>query len=221
MAEPMRVGFFVSGQGQLFRDAADVSDRLGISPTLVVAETKAAPDLEEFCGGRGIPFERLDPHDRSTFDRRVATLAIEARLDLLCLTFDRIVSAGLVAHYRGRIVNVHPALLPSFPGPNALVRAAGSGARFAGATIHEVTEEVDAGPIVAQCVVGLCREDTAEAVGRRIYVLLRPMFLQVLAWYATSRVTHDDQGRAWIRDAVYGELPTSPTVEEAFKPAAT
>ena len=63
---------------------------------------------------------------------------------------------------------------------------------------------------------GVRRQDSAESVGRRLFGPLRLMFLQVLAWYAVGRVTRDEQGRIWIRDGVYGELPTSPAPEDSF-----
>ena len=216
MGEGFRTGFFISGQGRLFRAAANARARLGITPSLVVAESGAAADLEDFCARRRIPFERLEPSDRRAFDHNLTRLAVDGRLDLLCLTFARILPDDLVGHYRRRIINVHPALLPSFPGINALGRAVTSGARFSGATIHEVTEAVDAGPIVAQCLLGIRRHETGDAFGQRLFIILRLMFLQVLAWYGAGRVVHDDQGQVWIRNAVYGELPISPAVELDF-----
>ena len=216
MSDARRVGFCVSGEGRLFRAAASQRERLGITPTLVIAEAKAASDLEDFCSARQIPFHRLDPRDRSGFDRQVTRLCIEARLDLLCLSFDRVLSPELVAHYRGRILNVHMGLLPAFKGMNALRQATQAGARFAGATIHEVTADLDGGAIVAQCLVGVRRQETEDSLGGRLFGPLRLMFLQVLSWYAAGRVMKDEQGRVWIKDAVYGELPISPAVEAAF-----
>lgn len=216
MPEAMRVGFCVSGEGRLFRAAVSHAERLGITPTLVIAEGKALSDLEDFCLTRQIPLHRLNPGDRARFDQAVTSLSIDARLDLLCLTFDRILAPALVAHYRGRIINVHPALLPAFKGTNALGQATNAGARFAGATIHEVNDDVDGGPIIAQCVLGVRRQETPESLGRRLFGPLRLMFLQVLSWYAAGRVTRDAQGRVWIKDGVYGELPISPAIEDAF-----
>jgi phosphoribosylglycinamide formyltransferase-1 len=111
---------------------------------------------------------------------------------------------------------VHMAQLPSFPGMHGLAQTLAGHARFAGATIHEVDEQVDHGSIIAQCITGVRAGDTPETLGRRLYRPLRLMYLQVLAWYAAHRVFHDEQGRVWIRDAVYGELPISPAVEQGF-----
>jgi phosphoribosylglycinamide formyltransferase-1 len=216
MNTPLRVAFCVSGGGRLFRAAANQAGRLGIKPVQVIAETKADAELDSFCAARSIPLHRLEPKPRAEFDRKLTSLCLEAELDLLCLSFDKILPPELVRRYPGRIINVHPALLPAFKGMNALDQAVDFGARFSGATIHEVKEEVDSGAIIAQCVLGLRRRESAEAFGRRLFGNLRLMFLQVLAWYAAGRVAKDDQGRIWIQEAIYGEFPISPAVEQAF-----
>ena len=216
MSAVTRVGFCVSGNGHLFRAAACQAERLGIKPALVIAEARAASDLDEFCAARRIPFHRLDAGDRSAFDQQVDRLCIEAKLDLLALTFDRILSPELVAHYRGRIINVHVGLLPAFKGMNALEQATNAGVRFAGATIHEVTDDLDGGAVIAQCLIGVRRQESADSLGRRLFGSLRLMFLQVLAWYAAGRVETDAQGRVWVKGAVYGELPISPAIEDGF-----
>ena len=111
------------------------------------------------------------------------------------------------------MINVHPGLLPSFDGKNALERAEIHGVRFAGATIHEVTEEVDAGPIISQCVVSLGFNEKFNNFGLRIYKHLEPMFLQTIKWYANGRIYKDEIGRIWVRNASYGTFPISPSIE--------
>jgi len=146
----------------------------------------------------------------------ITDVCIGADLDLLCLTFDRIIDPELVAHYSTRIINVHMGLLPAFEGLNALARAVSSGVRFVGATIHEVTNNVDRGPIIAQCVMGLKECETTDAAGARLFGLIRPMYLQVISWYRNGRVTHGGAGWVQIRDGKYGDLPISPAVENEF-----
>jgi len=215
-ARQFRVGFCISGGGRLFRAAVHHAAQIGIVPALVVAETKSDPSLAEFCASKSIDYKSLNPKNRLEFDEHITRLCAVANLDLLCLTFDRLIPAGLVRHYRHRIINVHMGLLPAFKGMHALNAAIESGVRFAGATIHEVDELMDNGAVIAQCAVGVRREDTNETIGSRMFVYLRPMFLQVLRWYSTGRVTRDDKGRIWIVDGIYGELPISPSLEDAF-----
>ncbi|HEX9985179.1 MAG TPA: formyltransferase family protein [Thermoanaerobaculia bacterium] len=210
MPEPFRVGFCVSGNGLLFRAAVTRATELGIVPSLLIARPKAAADLEAFCETHGVPMTRLPILTREAFDAQLTDLCLGSPLDLLALTFDRIIPPAVVAHYARRMINVHPSLLPAFPGTNGLVDTLASGARFGGATIHEVVDAVDAGPIVAQAVVPTIPGESPEEFGRRMYALLEPMFLQVLRWYAERRVEHDSDGRVVVRGARYGVLPVSP-----------
>lgn len=143
-------------------------------------------------------------------------VCIQADLDLLSLTFDKLIPQELVDHYRHRIMNVHPALLPAFKGRHAFEQALSAGACFTGATIHEVDETMDGGPIIAQCVLALRRHETHSQLGARLFGMLRLMYLQVLKWFRDDRVYHDADGRVWVRDAFYGELPVCPAIEEAF-----
>ncbi len=212
-----RVGFCVSGGGHLFRAAAANADQLIVVPALVVLDAHAQQDLEGFCRDRKIRCVRL-PQGLPTelFNEKITSLCADADLDLLCLTFDRILPPELVNQYRGRIINVHMGLLPAFKGRNALQRSISSNVRYAGATIHEVDDQVDHGAQVAQCIVGIRRNETAEQLGSRLFNMLRLMFLQVIAWYSCGRVFKDDGGRVWVRDAVYGEIPISPSIEMDF-----
>lgn len=203
----MKVAFCVSGRGSLFRAAVLRGD---VEPALLVTETKSSADLDAFAREHGITHARLDPTPRDAFDLDLTRVLIDARVDLIALTFDRILPADLVRHYERRIINVHPALLPSFAGMRGMERTLESGARFGGATIHEVIDAVDAGPIVAQCVLATIPGESMEDYGKRMYALLEPMFLDVLRWYAEGRVGHDDAGRVVVRGATYGTLPVSP-----------
>jgi folate-dependent phosphoribosylglycinamide formyltransferase PurN len=212
-----RVGFCVSGTGRLFRAATILSEQMDVSPALAVLDTDADPALDEFCDAHDVTCSRLvATASRRQLDEQLTETLLAASVDLLCLTFDRILLPEVVNSYPGRIVNVHMALLPSFRGLNALERAVRANVRYAGATIHEVVEDVDRGPIVAQCLVGSVPGDDASSIGRRLYGFLRQMYLQVIVWYREGRVFKDDEGRVWVSDALYGQFPISPAVERAF-----
>lgn len=215
MSHKYRVGFAVSGRGHLFRSAVLQRDTLGITPTILVVEERSPRDLDHFCTQHGVRCIRL-PTNRAALQERIYEACVAADLDLLCLTFDKIIQPELVSHYRERIVNVHMSLLPAFPGRDGLAQTLHGGVRYAGATIHEVDEEVDHGAIIAQCITGIRSNDTVNSLGARLFGLLRLMYLQVIAWYASGRVFKDDHGKIMVRDAVYGEFPISPAVELAF-----
>ncbi|HKS25567.1 MAG TPA: formyltransferase family protein [Thermoanaerobaculia bacterium] len=213
----IRAGFCVSGHGSLFRAAVRRHAETGAEPALLVLETKSAGDLEDFAAANGVPSVRLDPRDRGAFDAELARHLGEARLDLVVLTFDRILPPAIVAAFPQRIVNVHPSLLPAFAGNRGIERTLESGVRIGGATIHEVVDAVDAGAVIAQAALAIAPDDTPQSYGARLYALLEPMFLQVLRWYAEGRVSRDGRGRLTVRGARYDALPVVPALE-AFAP---
>lgn len=209
----LRVAFCISGQGRLARSALACHAALGFEPALVLADEKADPSLEPFARDGGAPFVRLDVRDRPRFDRDLEAACVHAAPDLIVLTFDKLVPATLVARFPHAIVNVHLSLLPAFRGFGALRAALQAGVKLAGATLHLVGTDVDGGPIITQGVVPVRSDDTPDTLGTRVYARLLPMYLQVLAWYATGRVWHDTAGRVWIRDADYGDFLTCPAIE--------
>jgi phosphoribosylglycinamide formyltransferase-1 len=213
-----RVGFCVSGGGHLARAALARREALGLEPVVVIGEAGTKKEVGEAAEQASAKWFRVDSSDRGEFDRRVTEILIEARLDLLCLTFDKLVPPAVVEHYAPRILNVHMSLLPAFAGLHGLQRTVGAGVRFGGATIHELGRGTDDGPIVAQCIVGVRPGESEQTLGSRLYPQLEAMFLQVLRWYAEDRIERDTAGRVWVRDAVYGELPVSPSVERPFLP---
>lgn len=217
MSTAFPVGFCVSGKGRLFRSAAVHAESLGIEPAVVIADSRADDSLEDFCACRSIPLYRIPSLPRAEFNRELDRALGTKSLSLVALTFDKIVPPETVARFDGRMINLHPGLLPSFAGMDALGQAIAGGVRYAGATMHEVDETVDGGPIIAQCVTSIRRGESPADLGRRLFPLMRLMYLQVIAWYAEGRVEHDEFRRVWIRDAVYGELPISPAIERAFE----
>lgn len=212
-----RVGFCVSGKGNLFASAVKHKDTLGIDPVLLITDEKA-DDFEDFCHMHKINRISLNARNRVKFDNELTHACINAKLDLIVLTFDKLLKEELVQAYNHRIINVHMALLPSFKGMYAQKQTVESGVKFSGASIHEVNNQMDAGNIVSQCIVSIRPGETVSALGKRLFVRLHPMYLQVIQWYACGRVTHDEQGRVWIRDADYSDDMICPRVELDFKP---
>jgi phosphoribosylglycinamide formyltransferase-1 len=208
-----KVGFCVSGKGRLAKAAIENAEMLGIHPEILIAEHRADEGLESFCNKHKVEFIRIPKISRDEFNHVLFHSLTKQNLNLVCLTFDKIVAPELVNFYRGRMINVHPGLLPAFIGTKALERAELQGVRFAGATIHEVDEEVDAGAIISQCVVSLGLEEKHNEFGLKIYWLLEPMFLQTIKWYASERIFKDELGRIWVKNATYGNLPVSPSIE--------
>jgi phosphoribosylglycinamide formyltransferase-1 len=167
------IGVLLSGRGSNFVALAD-SVAAGRIPnariSIVVSNREDAPGLER-ANERGIP-ARIIPSkglERETYDRMVVAALDDARVDLVCLAgFMRLLSPYFIAAFRGRILNIHPSLLPAFPGLEAQRQALEYGVQFTGCTVHFVDENLDAGPIVAQAIVPVEPGDTAETLSTRV-----------------------------------------------------
>ena len=144
---------------------------IAAAPAIVVSNVPQAPALAR-AAAWGIPTAVLDHRavkPRRAHEERVAALLEEHRVDLVCLAgYMRLLSPWLVGRFRGRILNVHPALLPAFPGLDAQAQALDHGAKVSGCTVHFVDEECDHGPIVLQAAVPVREDDTLESLSARI-----------------------------------------------------
>lgn len=147
------------------------SDTLGATVAAVISNKPAAAGLA-VANALGVPTQVLDHTgfaNREAFDAALAQ-AIDVHTPALVVLagFLRILTPAFVNHYAGRLVNIHPSLLPAFPGLNTHQRAIDSGCRFAGATVHRVTAELDHGPILDQAVVPVLPGDTAATLAARV-----------------------------------------------------
>lgn len=145
--------------------------RLGARVAAVVSNKADAKGLV-FAREQGIATEVLDHKQfpsREAFDAELATVIDRHAPALVVLAgFMRILSPGFVAHYAGRLLNIHPSLLPAFTGLHTHQRAIDAGCQFAGCTVHQVTAELDVGPIVEQAVVPVLAGDTADTLAARV-----------------------------------------------------
>jgi phosphoribosylglycinamide formyltransferase-1 len=168
-----RIGVLLSGRGSNFAALADsaAAGRLpGAEIALVVSNREDAPGLA-IAAARGIPARAIPSKglQREEYDKLVVAELQRARVDLVCLAgFMRLLSPYFVASYRNRILNIHPSLLPSFPGLEAQQQALEYGVKFSGCTVHLVDENLDAGPILAQAIVPVRDDDTAESLSARV-----------------------------------------------------
>ena len=163
----------LSGRGSNFEALAD-SVTAGRIPdaeiSMVISNREDAPGLrratERRIPARVIPSKGVE---REAYDRLVVVALNEARVDLVCLAgFMRLLSPYFVAAFRGRILNIHPSLLPSFPGLESQRQALDYGVKFSGCTVHFVDENLDAGPIIKQAIVPIEPGDNEETLAARI-----------------------------------------------------
>jgi phosphoribosylglycinamide formyltransferase 1 len=168
-----RIGVLLSGRGSNFEALAD-SVASGKIPSaeiaLVLSNREAAAGIER-AKSRKLP-TRVIPSkglERDAYDRLVVSALREAKVDLVCLAgYMRLLSPYFVAAFPQKILNIHPSLLPSFPGLEAQKQALDYGVKFAGCTVHFVDENLDAGPIILQSVVPVEDSDTEESLSARI-----------------------------------------------------
>ena len=168
-----RIGVLLSGRGSNFEALAEsvAAGRIpGAEIALVISNREGAPGLE-FAKVRGIPAQVIPSKglEREAYDRLVVAELQRARVELVCLAgFMRLLSPYFIAAFPQRILNIHPSLLPSFPGLEAQRQALEYGVQVSGCTVHLVDENLDAGPIIAQAVVPVRDDDTAESLAARI-----------------------------------------------------
>jgi phosphoribosylglycinamide formyltransferase 1 len=168
-----RMGVLLSGRGSNFEALAE-SIAAGRIPNaeiaVVISNREGAPGIER-ANARGIP-SRVIPSkglEREVYDRQVAAVLDEHKVDLICLAgYMRLLSSYFVEKFPNRILNIHPSLLPSFPGLESQRQALEYGVKFAGCTVHFVDENLDAGPIILQSVVSVKDDDTEESLNERI-----------------------------------------------------
>lgn len=168
-----RIAVLLSGRGSNFEALADAV-RDGRIPNaevaIVISNREGAAGIDK-ARARGIP-ARVIPSkglERQEYDQKVVAALRESRVDLVCLAgFMRLLSPYFVAAFRQRILNIHPSLLPSFPGLEAQRQALEYGVKWSGCTVHFVDENLDAGPIVLQAVVPVRDADTPETLAERI-----------------------------------------------------
>lgn len=137
--------------------------------------------------------------NRSAFDAALAAEIDRFGADLICLAgFMRVLTEAFVMRYRGRILNIHPALLPAFPGLNTHARALAAGVKIHGCTVHFVTPEVDAGPIVAQAAVPVLKDDTPERLAARVLAQEHRIYPMAVRWFAEGRLRWREDGRVHV-----------------------
>jgi len=167
-----RLGILISGRGSNFLAIADAiaTRRLDAEIAVVISNRAEAPGVA-LAKERGLHTLAMASKglDRETYDRGLIEELRKNRVDLVCLAgYMRILSGHFIREFHQRILNIHPSLLPAFPGLDAQHQALEHGAKFSGCTVHFVDEGLDSGPIVSQAVVPVLADDTAESLSARI-----------------------------------------------------
>jgi phosphoribosylglycinamide formyltransferase-1 len=141
-----------------------------------------------------------DFEDREAFDAALAQVIDRFAPDLVVLAgFMRILTPGFVQRYAGRMLNIHPSLLPAFPGLHTHRRAIEAGCKVAGTTVHVVTPELDHGPIVAQAVVTVRPDDTEDSLAASVLAMEHRLYPRAVRWWVEGVLDHTGDGRVFHR----------------------
>jgi formyltetrahydrofolate-dependent phosphoribosylglycinamide formyltransferase len=202
-----RAAILISGRGSnmaaLMRAAR--APEFPVEIVLVLSNVPDAAGLAVAEKGR-IPTAVVDhrPYrgDRAAHEQAIATLLADAQIEILCLAgYLRVLTPFLVSRYRGRILNIHPSLLPSFPGLDTHARALKAGVKLHGATVHVVTDKMDDGPILAQAAVPVLAGDDEATLSARVLAQEHVIYALALRHFATATEGTGDPKAALLNPA--------------------
>ena len=184
-----RIVVLLSGRGSNLE--AIVAARLPIEIVAVISNQAAATGLD-FARSQGLQAIALDPADyadRDSFDAALADEIARHTPDLVVLAgYMRILSAAFIARFENCLLNIHPSLLPAFPGLKTHQRALAEGVKIHGCTVHFVTPQLDHGPIVIQAAVPVLPDDTADTLAARVLQQEHRIYPQAIRWFAERRL---------------------------------
>lgn len=189
----INVGVLISGRGSNLQAIIDASEK-GEIPAKIVVVISNNPEAYglERAKKHNIPAVVIDHRkyqDKNTYELEIVKVLKEYQVDLVCLAgYMRIVGPVLLEHYQERMMNIHPALLPSFPGLHAQRQALEHGVKISGATVHFVDEGCDTGPIIVQAAVPVLEDDTEETLSARILEQEHKIYPQAIKLFAEGRL---------------------------------
>jgi phosphoribosylglycinamide formyltransferase 1 len=200
-----RVGILISGRGSNMTALIEAAkaDDYPAEIVLVISNVPNAGGIQ-IARETGIPTEIVNHitynKDRTSFEQTMQKVLEQHRIDLICLAgFMRLLTSWFVEQWRGRILNIHPALLPAFKGIDTHRRALEAGVKLHGATVHFVVPEMDSGPIIAQGALAVRDEDNEQTLAARVLTIEHTIYPLALKFVAEGRV-HIEGNRCIIRD---------------------
>jgi len=196
MPERLKIAVFASGRGSNFQALADAAkeDKLDADIGLLVCDRPAAPVVARAAaaGVEAFVFSPRDYPSREAYEAEILAELERRGIGLVVLAgYMRILTPVLVEPYYGRMINVHPALLPAFPGVNGIRQALDYGVKVTGVTVHMVDGGMDTGPIVAQEAVAVAEDDTEETLAARIHPVEHRLLIDAVRRIAAGKVTLD------------------------------
>ena len=199
LARMKNIVLLISGRGSNMEAIVNACAQEGWPARIAaVISNKATAGGLALAAERGIPTAVVDHKQfdsREAFDAELARVIDGFAPDVVVLAgFMRILTEGFVRHFAGRLVNIHPSLLPAFPGLHTHQRALEAGCKVAGATVHLVTPELDHGPIILQAVVPVQADDTEDALSARVLAQEHVIYPRAVRWMVEGALQVSDAG---------------------------
>ncbi|MFD4121143.1 phosphoribosylglycinamide formyltransferase [Alcaligenes faecalis] len=200
---PCRLVVLISGRGSNLQAIGELIKTAGLNGRIeaVISNKGDAPGLE-WAQRQGLPTETVSHREfatREAFDQALARVIDRYQPDYVLLAgFMRILSTGFVQHYAGKLINIHPSLLPSFPGLNTHQQALDAGVQFHGCSVHFVTPVLDDGPIIAQSIVPVLHDDDAKTLAERVLATEHHVYTEAVRWLIEGRVRLQADGRVEV-----------------------
>jgi len=184
--------------------------------SLVLSNKKEAKALQ-IAKENGIKAKFFDPsffETRRGYDIYIAEIIKKENPDLVVLAgYMRILSDEFIEAFEGKLINIHPSLIPAFQGLKAQKQAIEYGAKITGATVHFVSKELDNGPIIIQAAVPILQDDTEESLSNRILEMEHKIYPQAIKWFCDGRILVEGRN-VIVKNAKYGTLPVNPSLED-------
>ena len=187
----MRAVILISGNGSNLQSLIEHGNKIDLKICSVISNKKDAFGLKR-AERANIPTHFIDPNlykSRKDFDKQLITIIDELDISLIVLAgYMRILSSDFIHHFAGKILNIHPSLLPKFPGLNSHRKAIDAKEKFHGATVHFATEELDGGPIISQEIVEIDPIDTEYSLAQKVLEKEHILYPRVIHWYTQNRL---------------------------------
>jgi phosphoribosylglycinamide formyltransferase-1 len=210
----LKLGVLISGRGSNMLRLADAIDELRLDAEIVTVVSNVVCAGVDSAAARGLPVQiikRSSYDSRQAHDRAIAAAIDNSGADFVFLAgYMAILGMEFVEKYAGRLINIHPSLLPSYKGINTHQRALDDKASQHGATVHLVTTELDAGPIIAQAKLDVYDDDTATSLAARVLLIEHQIYPFVLAGLVEGWLTLSSTGAVWSDpEAALARMPDS------------
>ena len=192
----MRAVILISGNGSNLQAIIDNADRIDLQISCVISNNRNAFGLKRAETAK-LKTAIIDPgshNSKGAFDRELISIIHQHRAELIILAgYMRVLTPFFVSHYFGKILNIHPSLLPKFPGLNTHQRAIDASEKIHGVSVHFVTKELDGGPVICQESVIIDNLDTEETLSMKVLKKEHVIYSKVIYWYTQNRLKLIDE----------------------------